>query len=194
MRSHCGMNPAEINGRKPASCGHALVRLGLASPCADLIDEGQTTQQPAVNRVSKGILRWFCQPPLDVATVRVLRIAAAHISLPGGVYEVVRHPIDSRSPRAIARIARPAPLSRVWHKRALASHGVEVNVAAHTPEIGLVLDQLALAAKTDSTISSSLLRVLAIADLRPPELVHDTVASIPGQRSGRKAARLTKSS
>jgi len=45
----------------------------------------------------------------------------------------------------------------------------------------------------DSTISSSLLRVLTIADLRPLGLVHDTVDGIPGRRRGRKAAKFTKS-
>jgi predicted XRE-type DNA-binding protein len=30
VRSHCGLDPAQINGRKPADCGHALVGLGLA--------------------------------------------------------------------------------------------------------------------------------------------------------------------
>ena len=46
----------------------------------------------------------------------------------------------------------------------------------------------------DSTISSSVLRVLAIADLRPPDPDHDTVDGIPGQTSGREAAKFTKSS
>ena len=46
----------------------------------------------------------------------------------------------------------------------------------------------------EATISSSLLRVLAIADLRPPVLVHDTVDGIPGQMDGRKAAKFTRSS
>jgi hypothetical protein len=46
----------------------------------------------------------------------------------------------------------------------------------------------------DSTISSSVLRVLAIADLRPPDPDHDTVDGIPGQTSGRKATEFTKSS
>ena len=36
----------------------------------------------------------------------------------------------------------------------------------------------------DATISSSLLRVLAIADLRPPGPIHDTVDGIPGRRRG----------
>jgi len=45
----------------------------------------------------------------------------------------------------------------------------------------------------DSTISSSLLRVLTIADLRPPDRDHDTVDGIPGQTGGRKAAKFTKS-
>ena len=43
----------------------------------------------------------------------------------------------------------------------------------------------------DATISSRLLRVMAIADLRSPGLIHDTVDNIPGQRRGRKAANLT---
>jgi hypothetical protein len=46
----------------------------------------------------------------------------------------------------------------------------------------------------DSTISSSLLRGLTIADLRPPDLDHDTVDGIPGQTGGRKTAKFTKSS
>jgi hypothetical protein len=36
--------------------------------------------------------------------------------------------------------------------------------------------------------------VLAIADLRPPGLVHDTVDGIPGHAGGRKAAEFTRSS
>ena len=45
----------------------------------------------------------------------------------------------------------------------------------------------------EATISSSLLRVLAIADLRPPGLVHDTVDGIPGQAEraqGRKVYQI----
>jgi hypothetical protein len=49
-------------------------------------------------------------------------------------------------------------------------------------------------AEKEATISSSLLRVLAIADLRPPYLDHDTVDGIPGQTSGRKTAKFTKTS
>src|SRR5206468_12362932 len=45
----------------------------------------------------------------------------------------------------------------------------------------------------DATISSSLLRALAISDLRPPGLVHDTVGGIPGQRRRRKTAKFTGS-
>jgi hypothetical protein len=46
----------------------------------------------------------------------------------------------------------------------------------------------------EATISSSLLRVLAIADLRPPMLFHDTVDGIPGRIDGRKAAKSARSS
>ncbi len=41
-----------------------------------------------------------------------------------------------------------------------------------------------LRAEKEVTIPPSLLRVLAIADLRPPDLDHDTVAGIPGRTSG----------
>ena len=56
------------------------------------------------------------------------------------------------------------------------------------------MDAGSSSAEKDSTISSSLLRVLAIADLRPPVFVHDTVDGIPGQMGGRKAAKFTRSS
>ena len=46
----------------------------------------------------------------------------------------------------------------------------------------------------DSTISSSLLRVLAIDDLRPPDLDHDAVDGIPGQANRRKTAKFTRPS
>ena len=46
----------------------------------------------------------------------------------------------------------------------------------------------------EATISSSLVRLLAIADLRPPGAVHDTVDGIPGQAAGRKPAESTQSS
>jgi hypothetical protein len=46
----------------------------------------------------------------------------------------------------------------------------------------------------DATISSSLVRLLAIADLRQPGPIHDTVDGIPGRRAGRKPAKLTRSS
>ena len=72
VRRHGRLNPAEINGRKPASRGHVRRGPGLANPGADLIDEVQATQQPSLNGVAKGILGWFCQPSLDVATVRRL--------------------------------------------------------------------------------------------------------------------------
>jgi hypothetical protein len=46
----------------------------------------------------------------------------------------------------------------------------------------------------DATISSSLLRVLAISDLRPPGPIHDTVDGIQGRGRGRKPARFIGSS
>jgi hypothetical protein len=45
----------------------------------------------------------------------------------------------------------------------------------------------------EATNSSSLLRVFAIADLRPPRLVHDTMTGIRERSGGRKAAKSTKS-
>src|SRR5947209_9548677 len=45
----------------------------------------------------------------------------------------------------------------------------------------------------EATISSSLLRALAIADLRPPRLVHDTMTGVAGESGGRKAGKFTKS-
>ncbi len=46
----------------------------------------------------------------------------------------------------------------------------------------------------DSTISSSLVRVLAIAELRPQGRVQDIEDGIGGQEAGRKSAKSTKSS
>jgi len=46
----------------------------------------------------------------------------------------------------------------------------------------------------DATISSSLLRVLAITDLLPRGPIHDTVDGIQGRGKGRKPAIFTGSS
>src|SRR6516162_2151021 len=98
------MNPDQIKSGKPASRGDLIVVPGLAGPGSDLIDEFHASQQPPLNRVPKGILGWCCQPSLDVAPVRRLRIAAAYIPLPSGVHEVVGHPIDPCSPGGITRV------------------------------------------------------------------------------------------
>jgi hypothetical protein len=57
----------------------------------------------------------------------------------------------------------------------------------------LISDRGSSNVEKDSTISSNLLRVLAIADLRPPGLVQDTVDGIPTHPAGAQAARFAKS-
>jgi len=73
----------------PGPAGIRQRAVEAASPLADAVSvpetehELQAARQPSLSGVAKGILGWCCQPSLKVAAVRRLRIASAHISLPG---------------------------------------------------------------------------------------------------------------
>ena len=114
-------------------------RESLLYTSADLVDERHTTQQPTVNRVAKRVLLWLVSPTLNVATVRILRIAAAHVSLPGGVYidnpEFFCEITVSNATVAIILAVVAMLLSRIW-KNAAALHILAVVVTGLTETAG----------------------------------------------------------